>query len=222
MAETQENQTVGVPGGDHIRLGGENPTHFRNHKGHLIPASHVKGADLLQDQLVRRIMDRAQSLSGLLRAFKVDVFSDVGAFLAILTDQYGAQRGGKKGNMTFTTFDGTMKIQVAVADYLVFGPELQIAKALIDECIGDWAADANANIRLLVDHAFRTDKEGQVSRESIFALRHIAIDDPRWARAMEAIADSIRIAGSKTYVRFYVRENPESPWRSITLDLANA
>lgn len=198
------------------------PAYYEDAKGRMIPARLVKAADLLEDQLVRRLMERAESLSKLLRAFKADTFDDVGAFLAILSDQYNASRGGKKGNLTFTTYDGRMKVQVAVADHLTFGPELQVAKALIDECIGDWSQDANANIRVLVDHAFRVDKEGQVSRESIFALRRVSIDDARWVRAMEAIADSIRIAGTKTYVRFYVRDNAESPWRSVTMDLANA
>lgn len=200
----------------------DQPAYYEDAKGRMIPARLVKAADLLEDDLVRRLIDRAESISGMLRSFKGSVFEDVGAFLAILSDQYGALRGGKKGNITFTSYDGKLKVQVAVADHLTFGPELQVAKSLIDECIGDWSQDANANIRVLVDHAFRVDKEGQVSRESIFALRRVSIDDPRWARAMEAIADSIRIAGTKTYVRFYRRDSQESPWRSITLDLANA
>jgi len=182
----------------------------------------VKASDLLEDQLVRTLVDRAESLSRMLRDFKAGVFGDVSAFLAILADQYDARRGGKKGNLTFTSYDGKLKVQVAVADHLTFGPELQIAKSLIDECIGEWGKDANDNIRVLVDHAFRVDKEGKVSRESIFALRRVVIDDERWTRAMEAIADSIRVAGTKTYVRFYIRDNAESPWRSIPLDLANA
>lgn len=188
----------------------------------MIPARLVKPADLLEDQLVRDLIDRAESLAATLAAFKVGVFNDVGAFLAILADQYDAQRGGKKGNLTFTSFDGRLKVQVAVADHLTFGPELQVAKNLIDECIGEWGKDANDNIRVLVDHAFRVDKEGQVSRESIFALRRVSIADPRWTRAMEAIADSIRVAGTKTYVRFYRRDTAESSWRSVTLALANA
>lgn len=200
----------------------DQPTHYEDAKGRLIPARLMKAVDLLEDQLARRLVERAESLSATLRAFKGGVFDDVGAFLAILADEYGAKRGGQKGNLTFTSYDGKVKVQVAVADRLTFGAELQVAKTLIDECIGDWSQDANANILVLVDHAFRVDKEGQVSRESIFALRRVSIDDPRWVRAMEAIADSIKVAGTKTYVRFYRRDHPESPWRAIPLDLANA
>lgn len=198
------------------------PAYYEDAQGRMIPARLVKPADLLEDGLVRQLVDRAESLSATLAAFKVGVFDEVDAFRAILVDQYDAKRGGKKGNLTFTSFDGKLKVQVAVADHLTFGPGLQVAKDLIDECIGEWGKDANDNIRVLVDHAFRVDKQGQVSRESIFALRRVSIDDPRWKRAMEAIADSIRIDGTKTYVRFYRRDKAESPWRSVTLDLANA
>lgn len=196
--------------------------YFRDPQGRLVPAQLVKPADLLQDQLVRDLMDRAESLSRTLADFKAAVFNDVGAFLAILEGQYSVKRGGKKGNMTFTSYDGLRKVQVAVADRMTFGPELQVAKELVDECIQDWGKDAGSEIRVLVDHAFRVDKEGQVSRESIFSLRRVAIDDDRWKRAMGAIADSIRVEGSKTYVRFHRRHSPQSPWQSVSLDLANA
>lgn len=50
----------------------------------------------------------------------------------------------------------------------------------------------------------------------------LAQDYERWARAMEAIKDSIRVIGSKTYVRFYDRPTPDAAWRAISLDLASA
>lgn len=199
-----------------------NTRYYEDARGRMIPARLVKAQDLLEDQLVRDLLNQADSLSGLIAAFKSTVFSEVGAFLAILADQYKAKRGGTKGNMTFTSLDGKLKVQVAVADHMTFGPQLQIAKALIDECIGDWSQGVNANIRVLVDHAFSVDKEGQVSREKIFALRRVDIIDERWRQAMDAISDSIRVEGTKTYVRFYRRDSQESPWRATKLDLANA
>lgn len=191
-------------------------------KGRLVPEGLVKPADKLEDQLVRKLMGYADDLSAQIGRFKAHTFDDVGAFVALLAEQYGAAKGGTKGNMTFTSYDGTLKVQVAVADTMSFGPELQVAKTLIDGCIVEWAEGSNANIRALVEHAFRVDKEGQVSREAIFALRRVAIEDDRWKQAMDAIADSIRVEGSKTYVRFYRRPSPEARWEAVTLDLASA
>ncbi|WP_255448630.1 DUF3164 family protein [Telmatospirillum sp. J64-1] len=53
-------------------------------------------------------------------------------------------------------------------------------------------------------------------------MRRIDIQDRRWQQAMTAITDSIRIAGSKTYVRFYRRTDPQARWEPVTIDLAAA
>ncbi|PWC89824.1 hypothetical protein TSH100_04080 [Azospirillum sp. TSH100] len=196
--------------------------YYEDSRGRLIPAHMVKPTEMLEDQLVKNLMERAQSLALMLTAFKVGVFEDVGAFLAILADEYGAKRGGNKGNLCFTSFDGKARIQVAISERMTFGPELQVAKTLIDECIADWANGADEKLRVLVDHAFQVDKEGQVSRERIFALRRLVIDDPRWCKAMEAISASISIDGTRTYVRFYKRATPKSPWKMVSLNLATA
>ena len=196
--------------------------YLRDSKGRLVPERLVKPVDLLEDQTVRKIMGYADELSRQVARFKAHTFDDIGSFVDLIAEQYGAKKGGAKGNMTFTSFDGTFQVKIAVADTMTFGPELQIAKCLIDECINGWSEGANDHIKVLVQHAFRVDREGQVSREAIFALRRVQIDDARWLRAMDAINDSIRVVGSKTYVRFYRRPDPNANWEQVTIDLAAA
>lgn len=191
-------------------------------KGRLVPEATVKPQVKLEDQLVRKMMGFAGDLSAQIGRFKGHCYDDVATFMQLLAEQYGARKGGVKGNMTFTTFDGLMKVQIQVADHLTFGPELQVAKDLIDACILDWAVGAGDNIRVLVNHAFRVDKEGQVSREAVLALRKVEIDDERWRQAMQAITDSIRVLGSRQYIRFYKRATAESAWQAVTVDLASA
>jgi hypothetical protein len=196
--------------------------YLRDAKGRLVPENLVKPTDKLQDQLVTKMMGHADELSAKITRFKSHCFDDVATFVDLLAEQYGATRGGAKGNMSFNSFDGTLKVVIAVAEHLTFGPELQVAKTLVDECIAEWAKGANDQIKVLVQHAFQTDQEGRVSREAIFALRRIEIEDERWQRAMAAIGDSVRIEGSKTYIRFYRRERPEDSWRPVTIALAAA
>ena len=69
---------------------------------------------------------------------------------------------------------------------------------------------------------FSVDKEGQINRAELFMLLRVEIADPRWVRAMDAIRDSIRVIGSRTYVRFYERDVADAPWRSVPLDIAAA
>lgn len=212
MSETTETTTApAIP-----------PGYMPDAKGRLVPELLVRAEDKLEDQLVRKIMGYADELSARIARFKGHTFDDIGAFMALLAEKYGASKGGAKGNVTFTSYDGTLKVQVQVSDTLTFGPGLQVAKELIDACIADWADGARDEIRTLVQHAFRTDKEGLVNREAIFALRRIEIADERWQRAMEAITQSIRVAGSNTYVRFYRRADPQAKWEAVTIDLASA
>jgi hypothetical protein len=195
--------------------------YMQDAKGRLVPEHLVKPTDLLEDQTVRKILGYADELNTQISRFKAHCFDDIGAYLDLLAERYGWKpKDGAKGNMTLTTYDGTFKVQVAIADTLTFGPELQIAKELIDACIAEWAEGSRDEIRALVAYAFQTDKEGQVSREAVFSLRRINIDDARWLTAIAAINDSIRVQGSKTYLRFYRRTKTTDRWEHVTIDLA--
>lgn len=191
-------------------------------KGNLVPVENVRASDKLQDETVRKIMGYARELSAQVARFKAHTFDDLGAFEALLAQEYGASVGGAKGNKTFMTFDGRMKVQVQVADFIDFGPELQIAKSLIDECLLEWTAESRSEIRAIVTRAFNVDKAGQINRSEIFALLRHDIEDERWQKAMQAIRDAMRVVGSKIYVRCYERDRPDADWRAVTIDLAKA
>lgn len=194
--------------------------HMRDAKGALVPLAMVKAQDQLQDELVRKIMGYAIALSDQVARFKAHTFDDIGGFEALLAQEYDARIGGQKGNKTLMSFDGLFKVQVQVADNVVFGPELQIAKALVDECLNEWAEGARDEIRAIVTRAFNTDREGQINRSEIFMLLRLEIEDPRWLRAMKAIRDAMRVVGSKTYVRCYRRESFDGQWQAVSIDLA--
>lgn len=196
--------------------------YLRDAKGNLVPVASVKPVDLLMDETVRKVLDKARDVSAVVAAFKGEAFESVNELQALISQNYGATVGGKKGNITLVSFDGCQKVQVQVADLLEFGPELQAAKSLIDECLSEWAAGSGAELRALVNRVFQVDKEGHINRAELFMLMRVEIEDERWVRAMEAIRDSIRIIGSRTYVRFYDRPAPDAAWRAITIDLASA
>lgn len=189
-------------------------------KGALVPVSLIKPQHLLQDEMVRKIMGYAVALSDQVARFKAHTFDDIGAFEALLDQEYGATIGGAKGNKTLMSHDGLLKIQVQVADYIDFGPELQTAKGLIDECLNEWAEGARDELRAIVTRAFNTDKPGQINRSEVFMLLRLDIKDQRWQRAMEAIRDAMRVVGSKTYVRCYRRPRHDAPWQVVSIDLA--
>jgi hypothetical protein len=206
---------------DHaIELGGAR--YLRDAKGALIPIGLVKPQHLLEDEVVRKVMRFARDLSDQIARFKGHTFEDLNGFQSLLEQEYGARAGGAKGNVTFQSFDGTLKVQVAITDQIAFGPELQAAKTLVDECLVEWGAESRAELRALVNRVFSVEKEGQINRAELFSLLRLEIEDERWQRAMGAIRDSIRITGTKAYVRFYERPAPDAAWRAVTIDMAAA
>lgn len=191
-------------------------------KRNLVALENVKAADKLQDETVRKVIGYARELSAQVARFKQHTFDDLQSYEDLLAQEYGAKVGGAKGNKTFMTFDGLMKVSVQVQDYIDFGPQLQIAKGLIDECLREWTADSVPQLRTIVTHAFNVDNNGQINRSAIFALLRYDLDEERWVNAMTAIRDAMRVVSSKLHVRCYERDSQDGDWRHVTIDLAKA
>ncbi len=189
-------------------------------QGRLVPESMIKPIDLTRDQLVFELAMKARTLHESLRNFKAGVFDEINAFVELSAEQYGVKWGGKKGNITLYSFDGSLKIQIAIAEHVVFDERLQAAKQLIDECIKDWSQGSRAEIQVLVQSAFQTDKEGKINTGRVLALRRLDIHDTKWQTAMRAIGESLQVVGSKEYVRFYERVGNTDQYRPISLDIA--
>ncbi|WP_448761332.1 DUF3164 family protein [Acinetobacter tandoii] len=194
--------------------------YWENAQGALVPEANVKEIDKLRDQTVRRIWVLAEALHQEMQKFKAQAFTDVAAFVQISADQYGAKIGGTKGNVQLLTFDGRLKIQRNIAERITFDERLQAAKQLIDECLKEWTADGRDEIKAIINSAFNVDKKGEISTTKILGLKRIEINHPKWLEAMQAITDSIGIAGSKSYLRFYKRNDDTGEYQPMSLDLA--
>lgn len=197
------------------------PGYVKDARGRLVPESMVRPIDQLRDQTVQRIVEDAKKLQKQMVDFKNRAFLDIAAFVEASLEQYGVKVGGNKGNITLVTFNGQYKIVRQIAEHIQFDERLQAAKELIDECIRRWTEGSNDNIKALIDEAFQVDKQGNISTGRILGLRRLAIDDPQWTTAMQAIVDSIRVTGSTSYVRIYERIDDTDRYRAISLDLAN-
>lgn len=198
------------------------PTGYRmDGKGCLWPVSVIKPIDLARDELVTELFTQAVRLNAQLKKFKDRVFSDIGAFVDLSAEQYGVNMGGKKGNLTLYSFDASIKIQVAIAERMVFDERLQAAKQLVDECITDWSQGSRDEIKVLVQSAFATDKEGKINTGRVLGLRRLDIKDDKWQTAMRAIGESLQVINSKEYVRFYERVGTSDQYQPISLDLAS-
>lgn len=189
-------------------------------KGRLVPIEQVKPLDMLRHDLVEKTMGRARGLRDDLASFKAATMSEILDFVDLAASEYDVRIGGLKGNLTLRSFDGLQEIRVQVAERLAFDERLKIAEALVGECLTSWTADARPELKAIVERAFKADDTGNVSTAAVLDLRRLDIDDTRWKRAMEAIADAVLVTGTKSYVRFYERPAPDAPMRAVSLDLA--
>nr|WP_318717174.1 DUF3164 family protein [uncultured Treponema sp.] len=190
-------------------------------QGRLVPIAAIKPIDLKRHEAVSAIMAETFKERDRLIDFKKRIWLEVQDFLTVSAKESGAKKfGGAKGNVTLTSFDGKFKVMVAVNDTIQFNEKLQVAKQLIDKCIASWSEGANENLRAIVDDAFNVGKSGLVSTSRVLGLRRLNIKDSTWKKAMDAITESMQVASSKTYMRFYERQSDGS-YKQIPLDVAN-
>lgn len=194
--------------------------YWRDGEGRLIPENMVKPIDRARDDLVRELVGKAKAASAVLADFKAKAFGDIGAFVEMSGEQYGVKLGGVKGNVTLLSFDGRFKIVRQIQEHLVFDERLQAAKQLIDECIQTWTEGSSDEIKALINDAFQVNKEGKINTARVLGLKRLNINDEKWLRAMQAIADSVQVAGSKPYIRIYERVGNTDQYQPISLDVA--
>lgn len=188
-------------------------------QGRWVPRHLIKDIDAARHELVQELIDRARETSHALAEFKAQAMKDVAAFVALSAQDYNVHIGGKKGNVTLTSYDGRYRVVRAMANRLVFDERLQAAKELVDLCITEWAANSTDEIRTLVSHAFQVDEQGKINTSRVLGLRRLQIDHERWREAMRAISDSVQIASTTSYIRFYERGG-DGRYKPISLDLA--
>ena len=189
--------------------------------GGMIPVANIREIDLFRDEVVREIMGKARAAHGVLADAKSHMASTFNSFVDLSVERFGQKKpGGVKGNVTLYSFDGRYKIVRQYSERLTFDEGLQAAKALIDECLTTWGEGSNNNLRTIVNHAFRVNKEGNLNMANILALRRHKIDDETWLRAMAALGESLQVIDSCVYFRVYER-NDSGGYDPISLDIAS-
>jgi hypothetical protein len=188
--------------------------------GRLVHKDNIKEIDKIRNDLVLDLIGKVRELQNDMSSFKEKTIDEIEAFIKLSAMDYDTKIGGKKGNCTLFSYDMKYKIQVQISEYLVFDERLQVAKSLIDECLNTWAKESRSEIKTIINDAFSVNQEGKINTKRILELRRYKFDDELWQKAMKAIADSLQVAGSKSYFRFYKRKGKEGGWDNITLDFA--
>ncbi len=191
---------------------------YENSRGAWVPEDSIKPLDLLREQVVENIHEKILNLRQEMAKVKEHIIEEIQEFRGIAAEEYGVTLGSEKGNLQMTSFDGAIRIMLAINDNLTFTEGIAIAQELINQCVDDWSKGGNQNLRLMVDEAFRLDQSGNMDVKRILGLRRLNISDERWIKAMDIISDSLKVHSSKQYFRVHERDKTGN-YRMVDLDI---
>jgi len=189
-------------------------------RGKKVPFSYVPKVDRKRNRLVAKYHKQALKLNAALKKMKQDLIIESEAFVDELKDKYGILRGGQKGNLTLTSFDGSMRIIIAQHDSIAFNEQLQLAQELIAQWLMSKIDGIDSDLHKLIDDAFYA-VNGNIRTGRIMSLLRLDIKDAKWQEAMQLIKNSFTVSSTKEYIRFYAK-NDASEFEYIPLDLSNA
>ncbi len=193
-----------------------------NKKGEGVHKDLVRVDKQLEDETVEQLINKAKEVTSYLKQIKNEAFETVESFRDLLLQKYDIdiKKNSKKGNFTIENYSATAKVMINIQDSIAFDNKLGIAKIKIDEYLHEKTKGADPEIQTLINKAFEVDKKGEVSPKKILALKSYDIKHPLWVEAMNIIDEAVEIVSSKSYIRFYERDNIEQEYKQIRLDIA--
>ena len=189
-------------------------------KGDAIPVKYIDPIDKKRDRMVNRLVKKATDISGRLSDLSEQIDAETEKFMNEAEAKYDMKIRTEKGNKQFTDFSNTMKIELKMANFIDFDERLQMAKSLIDKCIKKWSGESDDKIRILVEHAFKVDKKGNLDKRRILGLKNLRIKDDDWKKAMKLIGESVTVVSRKRYVKFSVKDD-KGNWVHVPLDISD-
>lgn len=201
------------------------PENFREDaKGRFVPLALIEEIDLYRDETVIALVKQAKDMQNMLKVFRKSAGETINTFLELSLSKWGVvqQSAASKGNLTLRSYDGRNIVKIAIGEVIAFDEQIQAAKDLTDECFIEWGKGANQNLWIAASNAFAVNKEGKIDTRRVLELRNYKIDDPKWKKAMDAITASLTVVASRSYIRFYERDDETGKYKHISLDMASA
>jgi hypothetical protein len=191
---------------------------WTNHKGETVPAKYVPKMDKLKERTAIKLHKQALDLNKRLTAFKKNLIDECDAIYEQMLKDAKIPTG-KKGNYSITTFDKSIKIEVAVQEKIEFNDNINLAQAKIEAFLEEKTAGIDHDLHTLVNSAFQTNK-GRLDTKRILGLFSLEIKHPTWLEAMELVKKSIDRNYSKRYMRVFQRD-AEGQYHNIDLNLSS-
>lgn len=187
------------------------------------PRANLSTTGLLGNDLAIELVEDAKSLHDLMAEQKARMFQKAEQYVEAVLAEYNAKkRKNSRGTFTAESLDDRFKVELSIANLLRVNANVMAAHSLMTEVLNDLTEDVRPEIRMLLEAAYVPDeKTGRVSVERLKQVRNVSLPHPRWGEVLKAVADSIEVAGSRPYLRFYWREDRRDDWQPIVLQFSS-
>lgn len=190
--------------------------------GSFVSLETLEPSKKLAHELVTELFQKAEKLAAELSDLKQLSLTEMQAYREMMMADYNVTVGGQEGNLSLRSVCGKMKVELSVAKFVSFGPELEAAKGLLDEFLNDELEGSSDVIREIVTGAFALNSKGRINRDGILGLQKHKFESPLWQRAMKAIQEATIRDATATYIRFYSVDPATKKDVLVALDLAKA
>lgn len=186
------------------------------------PRAKVSDTVLLANDLAIELVQDAKALHDLMVEQKGRMYAKAEQYEQNLLALYRAKkRSNSRGQFSVSSMDDCFRVDLSVADFRRVTSDLIAAQALMSEVFDDLMDGVNPDIRLLLEAAFVPDeKTGRVNVDRLQQVRKVKLSHPRWPDVLDAVANSIEVTSSKSYLRFYWRKHHKNDWEPIVLQFS--
>ncbi|GAB5378998.1 MAG: hypothetical protein Alis3KO_00670 [Aliiglaciecola sp.] len=194
---------------------------FEDEHGNLIRIDKIKDYDMLRDRLVRSMARDFAVVYDELAAAKAKAAKLFEHHVQQMASLYDVKLGGKKGNVSLTSFDKRLKVERTKQDRMTTNEHMVVATQLVDQCLEGWSKGSNKNLQAFVRKYFRTDNNGNYNIADLQRVKKLKLEtpDPLWEKAMEALDNAIEHDFTATYFRASFRDD-DGKYHPIPLDIA--
>ncbi len=193
-----------------------------NAMGDVVPVKYVPKYDRARDAVVKKIHARFVKARAALEALVVDCLKDIDSLKAFKDS--GAM-GGAKGNISLTSFDGLVTIQVKQNYCIRLDERVIKARELMfdyaKKIAGQVEGNDGAALLEIIKGAFEANKQGALPYAKVLGLLKLNINAPAWVEAKQLLTDAIKPEKGKRYLHCVVKRDRQHDGQMIRLDLAD-
>lgn len=192
-----------------------------NAKGDFVLKTKLTALEIQRDELTREMLAKAKALAATMAREKQTWLEAIAAHIQLAAEQYQTKIEGKIGNVSLTSYDGSIRIERQFSRTLVANERVAVAKELVERYITRRTSEMSEEDRNFMRAAFRVDDKGNFSATALLSMaRKVKSTAPEWQAALAAINDSITTEYGEAYVRVYERDG-NGNYQQIPMDLSS-